>query len=83
MESEIERAWIAQGAQDARSRGRTLGHKRLYCAQCASNADIGKLLVPSPLLASAHPQDRRARLSVTLPDVLSRSLIRESITPDI
>lgn len=27
--------------------GRTLGHKRLYCAQCASNADIGKLLVRS------------------------------------
>lgn len=36
------------------SDGRTLGHKRLYCAQCASNADIGKLLAPSLVYRTAY-----------------------------
>ncbi|KAK1117820.1 hypothetical protein K0M31_015756 [Melipona bicolor] len=40
---------------DRGSDGRTLGHKRLYCAQCASNADIGKLLAPSSDSHRIHP----------------------------
>ncbi|KOC66641.1 hypothetical protein WH47_00949, partial [Habropoda laboriosa] len=34
--------------------GRALGHKRLYCAQCASNTDIGKLLVPFSATPNPH-----------------------------
>lgn len=40
---------------DRGSDGRTLGHKRLYCAQYASNADIGKLLAPSSDSHRIHP----------------------------
>lgn len=53
--------------------GRTLGHKRLYCAQCASNADIGKLLVPSSNVGS------HLGISKTAANQSVSSLIRESI----
>lgn len=52
----LEKQWIEQGiAMDRGSDGRTLGHKRLYCVQYASNADIGKLLVPSSDPHRIHP----------------------------
>ncbi|KAK9310122.1 hypothetical protein QLX08_000413 [Tetragonisca angustula] len=45
---------------DRGSDGRTLGHKRLYCAQCASNADIGKLLAPFLGFAPNPPTDHHS-----------------------
>lgn len=48
--------------------GRTLGHKRLYCAQYASNADIGKLLVvPSK-------QQHVVAVAICLPSSCARPL---------
>ncbi|KOX75532.1 hypothetical protein WN51_12276 [Melipona quadrifasciata] len=52
VETSIRESGIAM---DRGSDGRTLGHKRLYCAQCASNADIGKLLAPSSDSHRIHP----------------------------
>ena len=61
---------------DRGSDGRTLGHKRLYCAQCASNADIGKLLAPFLGFAPNPPTDHH---SSRKPTVLVSPAIRKNI----
>ena len=59
--------------------GRTLGHKRFYCAQCASNTDIGKLLVP--FTEFSHPQHEQYHHNPNMPSLIRKNIF-DILYPD-
>lgn len=66
----MEKRRIEQGVGQTRGLdGRALGHKRLYCAQCASNTDIGKLLALSSV------SGRKVAASQNVSSLIPKSIV--------